>query len=54
MKRLSSLGSVIFELIKKKARPGRNPKTGEPVVTVSSRRVVTFRAGQKAYERKSY
>ena len=30
----------------KKARPGRNPKTGEDVM-ISSRRVVTFRAGQK-------
>jgi integration host factor subunit alpha len=42
--KLSGFGN--FEIIKKKARPGRNPKTGE-AVTVSARRVVTFRAGQK-------
>ena len=42
--KLSGFGN--FELIKKKARPGRNPKTGE-AVTVSARKVVTFRAGQK-------
>ena len=35
-----------FILRDKKARPGRNPKTGEDVM-ISSRRVVTFRAGQK-------
>ena len=39
-------GNFNFEIIKKKARPGRNPKTGE-AVTVSARKVVTFRAGQK-------
>ena len=42
--KLSGFGN--FELIRKKARPGRNPKIGE-VVTVSARKVVTFRAGQK-------
>ena len=42
--KLSGFGN--FELIRKKARPGRNPKTGE-AVTVSARKVVTFRAGQK-------
>ena len=42
--KLSGFGN--FELIRKKARPGRNPKTGE-VVTVSARKVVTFKAGQK-------
>ena len=35
-----------FELLDKKSRPGRNPKTGEEV-TISARRVVTFRAGNK-------
>ena len=30
----------------KKARPGRNPKTGVEV-EISSRRVATFHAGQK-------
>ena len=34
------------KLIDKKARPGRNPKTGENV-TIKARRVVTFRAGNK-------
>jgi integration host factor subunit alpha len=42
--KLSGFGN--FEIIKKNARPGRNPKTGE-AVTVSARNVVTFRAGQK-------
>ena len=42
--KLSGFGN--FELLNKKARPGRNPKTGEDV-TISARRVVTFRAGNK-------
>lgn len=42
--KLSGFGN--FELKEKKARPGRNPKTGE-LAAVSARRVVTFRAGQK-------
>ena len=42
--KISGFGN--FELINKMARPGRNPKTGEDV-TISARRVVTFRAGNK-------
>ena len=42
--KLSGFGN--FELLNKKARPGRNPKTGEDV-TISARRVVTFRAGNR-------
>lgn len=42
--RLSGFGN--FELKDKSPRPGRNPKTGEEV-TISARRVVTFKAGQK-------
>ena len=42
--KLSGFGN--FELIDKKSRPGRNPKTGEEV-TISARRVVTFKAGNK-------
>ena len=42
--KLSSFGN--FETKDKKARPGRNPKTGVEV-EISSRRVVTFLAGQK-------
>ena len=42
--KLSGFGN--FELLNKKARPGRNPKTGEDI-TISARRVVTFRAGNK-------
>lgn len=42
--KLSSFGN--FLLRDKDARPGRNPKTGEDV-TISARRVVTFKAGQK-------
>ena len=42
--RLSGFGN--FELRDKNERPGRNLKTGEEV-SVSARRVVTFRDGQK-------
>lgn len=42
--KLSGFGN--FDLRDKKERPGRNPKTGE-AIPVSSRRVVTFHAGQK-------
>ncbi len=42
--KLSGFGR--YELSDKKARPGRNPKTGDPKL-VSERRVVTFRTGQK-------
>ena len=42
--KLSGVGN--FELLNKKSRPGRNPKTGEDVI-ISARRVVTFRAGNK-------
>ena len=42
--KLSGFGN--FELLNKKSRPGRNPKTGEDVI-ISGRRVVTFRAGNK-------
>ena len=42
--KLSGFGN--FEIKDKGARPGRNPKTGEEV-SIASRRVVTFKAGQK-------
>lgn len=42
--KLSGFGN--FDLRDKNPRPGRNPKTGEEV-TVTARRVVTFKAGQK-------
>jgi len=42
--KLSGFGN--FELRDKGERPGRNPKTGEQVA-ISSRRVVTFKMGQK-------
>lgn len=42
--KLSGFGN--FELKDKSPRPGRNPKTGEEV-TITARRVVTFKAGQK-------
>ena len=48
--KLSGFGN--FELLNKKERPGRNPKTGEPVI-ISARKVVTFRAGQKLRKRMS-
>ncbi|MBE8215338.1 MAG: integration host factor subunit alpha [Endozoicomonadaceae bacterium] len=42
--KLSGFGNFILR--EKSARPGRNPKTGQEV-TISPRRVVTFKAGQK-------
>lgn len=42
--KLSGYGN--FELRDKNPRPGRNPKTGEEI-PISSRRVVTFKPGQK-------
>ena len=42
--RISGLGN--FMLLDKDERPGRNPKTGESI-PVSSRRVVTFKPGNK-------
>ena len=42
--KLSGFGN--FDLRDKKERPGRNPKTGEDV-TISERRVVTFKSGLK-------
>jgi integration host factor subunit alpha len=42
--KLSGFGN--FELHDKRERPGRNPKTGVPVM-IAPRRVVTFNAGQK-------
>ncbi len=46
--KLSGFGN--FQLREKKARPGRNPKTGEDV-QVSARRVVVFKASQKLKDR---
>ncbi len=42
--KISGFGN--FHLRDKSARPGRNPKTGEDV-TISERRVVTFKSGLK-------
>lgn len=42
--KLSGFGN--FMLKNKSPRPGRNPKTGEEV-TISGRRVVTFKSGLK-------
>ena len=39
-------GFASFHLRDKRERPGRNPKSGEEV-TVSARRVVTFKPGMK-------
>lgn len=46
--KLSGFGN--FNLRDKSPRPGRNPKTGEEV-TVTARRVVTFKAGHKLKSR---
>lgn len=42
--KISGFGN--FELRDKNARPGRNPRTGEEV-SITARRVVTFKPGQK-------
>jgi len=42
--KLSGFG--VFDLLHKKERPGRNPKTGEEI-PITARRVVTFRPGPK-------
>jgi integration host factor subunit alpha len=42
--KLSGFGNFVIK--NKVQRPGRNPKTGEPV-TISARTVVTFKAGAK-------
>jgi integration host factor subunit alpha len=41
--KLSGFG--VFQVRAKRARMGRNPKTGEPA-TIDSRRVISFRASQ--------
>lgn len=46
--KLSGFGN--FSVRDKKARPSRNPKTGEDVA-VTARRVVAFKAGQKLRDR---
>ncbi len=51
MVKLTGFGN--FELKVKAARPGRNPKTGKEVI-ITSRRVTTFRAGQKLRNRIDY
>ncbi|MEO5333243.1 MAG: HU family DNA-binding protein [Magnetococcus sp. YQC-5] len=38
----SLLGFGVFSVRSKRARPGRNPKSGEPI-EISARKVVTFR-----------
>ncbi len=42
--KLSGFGN--FTVRDKRPRPGRNPKTGEPI-PITARRVVTFHASQK-------
>lgn len=46
--KLSRFGNFILR--DKAQRPGRNPKTGQPVAVVA-RRVVTFKAGLKLKDR---
>ena len=46
--KISGFGN--FDLRDKNERPGRNPKTGEEI-PISTRRVVTFRPGQKLKQR---
>lgn len=47
---LKIAGFGTFQLRDKKARPGRNPKTGQQA-EVSARRVVTFRLSPKLKEK---
>ena len=49
--KVSGFGS--FLLRDKSSRPGRNPKTGEEV-SISARRVVTFRASEKLKNKIAY
>lgn len=42
--KISGFGN--FQLRAKSPRPGRNPRTGEPIA-IEARRVVTFHASQK-------
>lgn len=46
--KLSGFGT--FSVREKRARPGRNPKTGEEVA-ITARRVVSFKAAQKFRDR---
>ena len=46
--KISGFGN--FEVRTKVARPGRNPRTGEPV-TIPPRRVITFKAGGQLKEK---
>jgi integration host factor subunit alpha len=46
--KITGFGS--FSLRDKRARPGRNPRTGQEV-TITERRVVTFKQGQKLKEK---
>ena len=39
------LGFGVFQVREKRARMGRNPKTGEPAA-INPRRVISFRASQ--------
>jgi integration host factor subunit alpha len=45
---LSGFGN--FSLLKKKARPGRNPKTGKEYI-ISARTTVSFKPGRKLKEK---
>ena len=46
--KLSGFGN--FSILKKKARPGRNPKTGEDFV-ISARKSISFKPGRKLREK---
>ena len=46
--KISGFGN--FEVRTKSARPGRNPRTGEPV-TIPTRRVITFKTSGQLKER---
>lgn len=48
--KLSGFG--VFSTREKGARPGRNPKTGEPVI-IGARRVISFKSSNKIKDRVS-
>lgn len=44
--KVTLVGFGTFAKVKRKARKGRNPQTGEPI-KIKARNVVTFKAGKK-------
>ena len=47
--KVTFVGFGTFSVVKKKARQGRNPKTGEPI-TIKARKAAKFKPGAKLVE----